>query len=31
MGLDDLFDNTDKSSKYFVIYEKQMHSITPPP
>ena len=29
MGFDTLLDNTDKSSKHIVMYDKQMHQITP--
>ncbi len=29
MGLDVVLDNTDKSSKHSVVYDKQMHQITP--
>ncbi len=29
MRLDALLDNTDKNSKHMVMYDKQMHHITP--
>ncbi len=29
MGLDALLDNTDNSNKYIVMYDKQLHNITP--
>ena len=29
MGLDALLDNADKSSKHIIMYDKQMHQITP--
>ncbi len=28
MGLGDLLDNNDNSSKHIVMYDKQMHLIT---
>ena len=29
IGLDALLDDTDKSSKDIIMYDKQMHQITP--
>ena len=28
LGLDDLLDNTDESSRHIVMYDKQMHQIS---